>query len=342
MKPRPLEATVIGSWSFPGWFEAWIAQAAAHPERFGRGDREEALDDAVRIAVSDQVEAGLDRVTDGEMQRVDFNLGFYDYLEGIKPLPRERLWGAPGHDQRSRYVARSPIHAPRGLGTLEELARLRTWYTGPIKVPVPGPYTLAGCIRGGDIYRDRAGVTEALVPIVNAELKGLVGAGVEFIQLDEPSFACHPDQPDVFVDVVNRTVEGVECYISMHMCFGNYRARAVAHRSYRGVIEHAARTRVHQLALEFASREMSEVELLDKLCEDMDVAVGLIDVKNTWIEPPELVVERLGLVLRHVAPERVSITPDCGFSQTPRAVSRAKAGALAEGARRVRRARGLE
>jgi 5-methyltetrahydropteroyltriglutamate--homocysteine methyltransferase len=87
---------------------------------------------------------------------------------------------------------------------------------------------------------------------------------------------------------------------------------------------------------------MSEVELLDKLCEDMDVAVGLIDVKNTWIEPPELVVERLGLVLRHVAPERVSITPDCGFSQTPRAVSRAKAGALAEGARRVRRARGLE
>ena len=100
---------------------------------------------------------------------------------------------------------------------------------------------------------------------------------------------------------------------------------------------HLARARVNQLALEFASREMAEIELLETLPETMDVAVGLVDVKNTWIEPPELVAERIWQVFRHVDARRVSITPDCGFSQTARHVAIAKARALVEGARLVRK-----
>ena len=128
-------------------------------------------------------------------------------------------------------------------------------------------------------------MTNALIPIVNAELKALAAAGVDFIQLDEPSFACHPNDPESFLDVIARTVDGVSAYISMHMCFGNYRARAVGHRSYRPLFPHLGRAPVNQLALEFASRELAEVELLAQLPETMDVAVGLIDVKNTWVEP---------------------------------------------------------
>jgi 5-methyltetrahydropteroyltriglutamate--homocysteine methyltransferase len=93
---------------------------------------------------------------------------------------------------------------------------------------------------------------------------------------------------------------------------------------------------VDQLALEFASREMSEVELLAELPDGMDVAVGLVDVKNTWIEPPDLVADRLRMVLKFVPAERVSVTPDCGFSQTARHVAIAKARAMVEGVRIVR------
>jgi 5-methyltetrahydropteroyltriglutamate--homocysteine methyltransferase len=196
---------------------------------------------------------------------------------------------------------------------------------------------LAGCIEGGDVYRDRQAVAEALIPIVRAELKALVASGVDFIQMDEPSFACHPDAPEYFLDVIARTVEGVDAYVSMHMCFGNYRARAVGRRSYRPLFPHIGRAKINQLALEFASREMAEVEILRELPETMDVAVGLVDVKNTWVEPAELVADRLREVLRHVDPERVSVTPDCGFSQTARHVAAAKAKSLVEGARIVRR-----
>ncbi len=331
-----IPVTVIGSWSFPGWYEKFIADVADAPGRFGPADREEAVRDAVRLAVSDQLTAGLDRITDGEMQRIDFNLGFYDYLEGLELLPIRRKWGPPAHDQRSKYRCVAPLKAPRGLGLIEEYRRFRDVTDAPTKMPVPGAFTLAGCIDGGDVYKDRDAVTEALIPIVNAELKACVAAGIDFLQLDEPSFACHPDEPGHFLDVIARTVDGVNSYISMHMCFGNYRARAVGWRSYRPLFPHIGGVKVNQLALEFASREMAEIELLAELPESMDVAVGLIDVKNTWIEPVGLVAERLRTVLKYVAPERVSVTPDCGFSQTARHLAVAKAKAMVEGVRIVR------
>jgi 5-methyltetrahydropteroyltriglutamate--homocysteine methyltransferase len=268
---------------------------------------------------------------------VDFNLGFYQHIHGLERLPQVRLWGAPAHDQRDKYKAVGTLIAPLGLGTVAEYRRLREYTGARIKMPVPGPFTLSGCIDCGSVYDGRKAVTTALLPIVNAELKALDAAGVDFIQLDEPSFACHPGEPEFFLETLARTVEGVNAYISMHLCFGNYRARAVGHRSYAAILPHLAKTGVNQLALEFASREMAEIERLASIPEAMDLAVGLVDVKNTWIEPPELVAERLRQVLQHVDARRVSITPDCGFSQTARHVAIAKTKAMVEGAKLVRK-----
>ena len=120
-----IPATVIGSWSFPGWYEHFIAETARCPENFGPFDRAEALRDAVRLAIDDQLRAGLDRISDGEIGRVDFNLGFYDYLKGIEPIPPERKLGPPAHDQRGRYRCVAHLLAPEGLGVVEEFERVR-------------------------------------------------------------------------------------------------------------------------------------------------------------------------------------------------------------------------
>jgi 5-methyltetrahydropteroyltriglutamate--homocysteine methyltransferase len=331
-----IPVTVIGSWSFPGWYARFCEEAGRHPDLYGPDDRTEAVLDAVKLAVDDQLSVGTDIITDGEMQRVDFNLGFYDHITGIRPLPQARLWGPPAHDQRNKYVCAEPLAAPQGLGLVTEYRRLRTVTDLPVKVPVPGPYTLAGCLQGGDVYRDRDAIAEALLPIVNREMRDLCRDGVTFVQLDEPSFACHPDEPDRFLDLIARTVEGVTAKVSMHMCFGNYRGRAVGHRTYKPLFPHLGRAKVQQLALEFASREMAEIELAREIKPPMELAVGLVDVKNTWIESPGLVAERLRQVLRHIEPERVSVTPDCGFSQTARFIARKKMAALAAGTRTVR------
>src|SRR5262245_20767616 len=333
----PIAATVIGSWSFPGWYDKFCADVAAHPDLYGETDRAEAVRDAVRLAVDDQLLAGADLISDGEMQRVDFNLGFYDYLTGLKPVPQARRWGPPAHDQRSKYLCVAPLAAAKGLGLVDEYRRLRDVTSAPAKVAVPGPYTSAGCCQACDAYADRDAIAEALLPIVNREKRSLAAARVTFIQLDEPSFACHPDRPERFLDLIARTTACVDAFVSMHMCFGNYRGRAVGHRSYRPLFPHLAAARVGQLALEFASREMAEVELLGQIKPPMSVAVGLVDVKNTWVEPPELVAERLRLVLKYVEPERLHVTPDCGFSQTARAIACRKLTNMVDGVMIVRK-----
>src|SRR5437879_3282409 len=92
-----------------------------------------------------------------------------------------------------------------------------------------------------------------------------------------------------------------------------------------------------QPALEFASREMAEIDLAGEIKPPMELAVGLVDVKNTWIEPPDLVAERLRLTLKHIEPERVHVTPDCGFSQTARFIAQNKLANMVKGVRIVRR-----
>src|SRR3954470_19144646 len=121
MKEQPLRTTVIGSYPFPSWLEF----ASEHLDRFGDADRAELIDDAVGTAVRDQVDAGLDVITDGEQTRLDFNLSFYGFIEGIElESASPRRFGPPAHDQRGKHKVIGELKAPRGLGAVEELKRL--------------------------------------------------------------------------------------------------------------------------------------------------------------------------------------------------------------------------
>src|SRR3984893_765007 len=179
--PRtPLRTTVVGSYPFPGWLEF----ASQHLEQFGDVDIEELKNDAVIVAVHDQVAAGLDVITDGEQTRYDFNLSFYGRLEGIRGTAiSPRRFGPPAHDQRGKYETTGKIRSTHGLGAVEEFKRLQKIAPpGPaLKASVPGPYTLSGRINPGGGYKSRWEVTDALVPIVRKELEELVEAGCDEI-----------------------------------------------------------------------------------------------------------------------------------------------------------------
>jgi 5-methyltetrahydropteroyltriglutamate--homocysteine methyltransferase len=92
-----------------------------------------------------------------------------------------------------------------------------------------------------------------------------------------------------------------------------------------------------EIHLEMASREFAELELIAEIAARKDVAVGIIDVKSYYIETPEDVAARVKACLRYAGPERLSLAPDCGLSQTARWAARAKLRNLVEGVRLVRR-----
>src|SRR5688500_12828886 len=159
MQQRPLRTTVIGSYPFPGWLEF----AVHHLDEFGEADRAELQEDAVIAAIHDQMAAGLDVITDGEQTRLDFNLSFYGFLEGIEleTVP-PRHFGPPAHDQRGKHAVTGELRAPHGLGVVEEFERLkRLAPSGPtLKASVPGPYTLSGRLIPNERYKDRYALTE--------------------------------------------------------------------------------------------------------------------------------------------------------------------------------------
>jgi 5-methyltetrahydropteroyltriglutamate--homocysteine methyltransferase len=335
MKQRPLRTTVIGSYPFPAWLEF----VSARLDEFGSDDIAEILDDAVTAAVHDQVAAGLDVISDGEQTRLDFNLSFYGFLTGIATESKpKRRFGPPGHDQRGKHEVVGKLEAPRGLGAVEEFRRLRRIApSGPtLKASLPGPYTLSGRL----IYKDRYAVTEDLIPIVKRELEALIEAGCTEICVDEPSMSCYAwrEDPARLVDIFNRTVSGLRdrCRLSTHLCFGNYKARAIAPRRYAPMFPAFLDLQVDEVHVEMASREFAEIELIGTIAEKMDVAVGIVDVKSYYIETPEDIAARVRRCLAFAPPERLSFAPDCGLSQTARWAAKQKLKAMVDGVKRVR------
>jgi 5-methyltetrahydropteroyltriglutamate--homocysteine methyltransferase len=335
-RPGGLLTSVVGSHARPSWFVAGLE--AADRGEFGPVDLDEMLDDAVDLAIRDQEAAGVEVVTDGEMRRAGFfTAEFYRHLTGVQVLPSPRRLGAGGHDQQHRLKVTEQIAAPNGLGVVTEFSAAAARTSRPLKVTIPGAYTLSGRLQTGrgEVYADRLAAAEAFVPLLRAEIAALVEAGATIIQVDEPSPAIHPEAPADFAGLFNAIVEPAvgRARLGAHLCFGNYLGRPLAKRTYRTIRDAMLRFHVDELVLEFANRELAEIDLVaDLVGQDRDVAVGLVDVKNYYLETADDVAERLDRVLATGAPpERLSIVPDCGFSQTARWATIAKLRAMVAG-----------
>ena len=350
MNSCPLRTSVIGSYPFPGWLEL----SAAQLDRFGADDLAELQTDAVTVAVHDQLAAGLDVITDGEQTRLDFNLSFYGLLEGLAlESASPRRFGPPAHDQRGKHAVVSEIKAPRGLGAVEEFQRLQRvaieadparLSTVTLKASVPGPYTLAGrLLPNPDLgYPDRWSLAEALLPLVQRELERLVAAGCRELSVDEPSMSCYAykEDPWRFVDIFNRTVGTVagRTRVCTHLCFGNYKARAVGPRQIAPMFPAFLDFKCDEMHVEMASREFAELELIGQIAQRCDAAVGIIDVKSYYIETPDDVARRIKRCLEFAPADRLVFAPDCGLSQTARWAAKQKLKNMVAGVKQVRKA----
>ena len=214
-----------------------------------------------------------------------------------------------------------------------------------LKASVPGPYTLSGRLVPNQQYRDRWALTEALVPIVRKELEDLVSAGCVEVSVDEPSMSCYAyrEDPKRFVDIFNRTVETVSGRVRVctHLCFGNYKARAVGPRHLAPMFPAFLDFKCDEMHLEMASREFAELDLIQQIARRMDVAVGIVDVKSYYMETPSDVAERVKRCLKFAPADRLVFAPDCGLSQTARWAARQKLANMVSGVKMVRRELGL-
>jgi 5-methyltetrahydropteroyltriglutamate--homocysteine methyltransferase len=330
-----LPTTVMGSHALPGWFT--YALEGVEAGRFGRIETQELFDDAVDTAIRDQEMCGIDIVSDGEMRRHRFIMGFFGRLDGLRRLDPPRRLGPPFYDTEPLYEAAEPLRAPQGLGLVEEFRYARARTERPIKVAVPGPLTLSTPIKRGEAYGDREKLVLDLAQIVHAELRALVDAGADFIQIDEPNFRVLYNDPERLAELFNRLVQGITAKIALHVCFGNLTARPRDRRSYAELFPALRDFRADQFVFEFASRELAELDQWARYGGDRELGFGVVDQKSFYVETPEEVAARLRRALAVCAPEKLVVNPDCGLYETPRWIALQKLRNMVEGTRIVRR-----
>jgi 5-methyltetrahydropteroyltriglutamate--homocysteine methyltransferase len=324
-----LSTAVVGSYSMPGWLER--AKNDYLRRRITGHDLDEMHDVAVKAAIKDQEVAGIDVVSDGELRRDNMIDYFALRLPGVEI---DRGAKASYYDFYDSVVrARMPM-AP--LGLVEHFRFLRRFTERRTKVSITGPHSLVKRIRN-EYYPGEEEFAVELARIMNLELRELVRAGAEEIQIDEPYYSGFPADLSWGVRAINTLVEGVDARFSLHVCYGNRYGKPSWEGSYRYLFPAVLGAKIQQLTLEFARRGGDDLRLFKEFDPPFAVGLGVVDVKAHDVEPAGVVAERIRQALEVLPAERITINPDCGLLHLPRDVAFAKLSAMVEGTRLVRK-----
>jgi 5-methyltetrahydropteroyltriglutamate--homocysteine methyltransferase len=333
-----LPTTVIGSYPQPDWLIDRKLLAKTVPRvrmqelwRIPEEHLAEAQDDATRVAIAELEEIGVDVITDGEIRRESYSNHFLGALDGID---FERPAVIVDHRGQETVVPRVAGDLARLEPVeLDGLAFLRRHANRPVKVTLPGPFTLAQQAYD-DHYGDIERLTHAFAGVVNEEARALAAAGADVVQLDEPWLRNDPVAAKRFaVAAIDRALEGVDCATVVHLCFG-YAALVPGEKpSGYTFLAELSDSVADQVSIEAAQPNLDLGILAD--LANKTVILGVLDLREDVLDTPDSVASHLRQALAYLPPERLVAAPDCGMKYLSRSAARVKLEALVAGARLV-------
>ena len=293
---------------------------------------EEAQDDATLTALHDQERAGIDIVSDGEVRRESYFNRFANALDGIDV---DNPATVPGRTGKPTLVPRvvGPIRRHHPV-QVRDVAFLRAHTDKPIKITIPGAFTMAK-MAADEHYGDQEALIMAYADVVNAEVRAMKAAGADVIQLDEPHMQAHPIESTRYgIAAIDRALAGIEGTTIVHLCFGYAYVVSDKPSGYSFLPE------LDKCSATAISIEAAEPRLDPAILETLPnkkVLFGVIDLGDQMVETPELIAARLRGALRHISPDRLIAAPDCGMKYLGREVAFGKLRAMVQGAEIVRR-----
>src|SRR5919198_1007631 len=336
---KVLPTTGVGSYPQPNWLIDRSKLGSKVPRvrapeiwRIAQEHLEEAQDDATVLAIRDMERAGIDIITDGEMRRESYSNRFATALEGVDIANPGTTINRSGARAVVPRIT-GPIKR-RGPIEVRDVQFLRANTTKPIKITLPGPFTMTQQAQD-DYYKDEEALAMAYAAAVNEELKDLKKAGADVLQLDEPWLQARAERAARYgVKAINRALEGIEGTTVVHLCFG-YAAAVKDKPSGYSFLAQLAETRASQISIEAAQPHLDLA--VARSLAPKHVMIGVIDLGTNTVEAPELVAERIRAALKYIAPEKLVAAPDCGMKYLERDVAYGKLVALARGAAIVRK-----
>ena len=334
-----LPTALVGSFPQPDWLIDRAKLAGRFPPRVRAKELwrvepallAEAQDDATVLAIRAQERAGLDLLTDGEIRRESYSNHFATALEGLDLDNPGTVVNRSGQPNPVPRIV-GPIRRPRPV-QVRDLEFLRAQTDRPVKVTVPGPFTMSRQAQN-DHYPDLESVAMDYAAAVNAEVKDLFAAGADVVQIDEPYLQANPDDARRYgLAALTGALDGVEGTTAVHLCFG-YAAIVHERPSGYSFLPELAGCPVDQISIETAQSGLDLGVLAD--LADKTIILGVIDLSTPDVEPAEVVAARVRRACPYRAPERLVIAPDCGMKYLPRESAEGKMRALAGAAALLR------
>lgn len=335
-----LPTSLVGSYPQPDWLIDRKTLAGRFPPRTPMPSLwrvapeylDLAQDDATLIAIRDQERAGLDIITDGEIRRESYSNRFANALEGVDVANPGQALDRSGH----------AVSAPRVTGKIrrkrpvevEALKFLKANTDHPVKITVPGPFTMQQQAQN-DFYPDERSLALDYADAVREEIQDLFAAGADVVQVDEPYMQARAQKArDYGLEALNRALDGVKGETAVHICFG-YAALIHERPAGYNFLPEFAHCPVCQISIETAQSHL-DTAVLEPL-RGKTIILGVLDLSDPNVESAETVAERIRNGLKHVDADKIVVAPDCGLKYLPREVAFGKMRAMVEGAKIVRR-----
>lgn len=331
--------TLVGSYPQPDWLIDREKLAARFPPRVRMRELwrvpepwlRQAQDDATLLAIRAQEEAGLDIVTDGEVRRESYSNRFATALEGVDLDHPGTALDRSGH----------PVPVPRVVGRIrrkhpvqvEDLLFLKRHTSRPVKMTVPGPFTMMQQAQN-TCYGSELEMALDYAAAVNEEIRDLLAAGADIVQIDEPYMQARPQKArEIGLQALKRALAGVTGATAVHICFG-YAALIHERPTGYSFLPELAACPCEQISIETAQSHL-DCAVLAQL-QGKKIMVGALDLSDMTVESPQTVADRVRRALQYVQPGNVIIAPDCGMKYLPREVAFGKMKAMVLAARLLR------
>jgi len=323
-----LPTTVVGSYSVPEWLER--AKTDFHQQRISGAYLREIHDVAIKAAIKDQERSGVDIVSDGELRR-DNDIDYF--LERLPGVEIPRFAKTHYYDYYDAVVKRA-IPSDDGspaMGLVEDYQFTRDQTDRPVKFSITGPFSLSKRVRNEGAGNE-SDLVLSFAQVLNREARLLAAAGATSLQIDEPFLAGYPEQVELAVKAVNAVVDGVDVEWALHICYGNRHARPAWEGHYDFLFPAVLEANIDQLMLEFARKGYDDLALFKQYHPDFTLGLGVVDVKSSDVESPELVASRIEKALAVMPADRITVNPDCGLRHMPGSIAREKLRAMSAGA----------
>ena len=337
-----LPTSIIGSLPRPAWYDA-VLGSTTFLEAMMHARYREQYEDAVSVHLRAQEVAGLDICTDGDAHFDDQVAGMSwqsyapTHMSGFAPVPEMTAYNVAqaahprGHILHDFLEARvlPRIVGPVGRGTLQYTAMWKVAQRltrRPVKFGTILPELLAASVAD-DYYKDPVERTWALSDALREELTELAEAGCPALQMEEPQIHMVPARGKTFgklgakdlVEVFNNTVKGLRAKTEVwcHTCWGNPAQQRIFKevQSYQPTLEALDALDADAITFETCSSGPGDLKAIGEVITDKKIVIGVIDHHTLQVERPDQVAALIREALKHIPPERLVISSDCGMGR---------------------------